>query len=92
MNKTTQEINKYKILQEQSDFMLDKQRKDIEILKSKLETKSEQFIPNQPSQDSKMINMVDAQIKEYNVRISSFIFTKLKIYLMFCIEIFAIER
>jgi chromosome segregation ATPase len=73
MNKATEDIKKLKLLQEQSDSQLDQYRKEIEILKSKLETKSEQFVQtNQPNQDSKIIGMVEAQIKEYNVRMLLF--------------------
>ena len=72
MNKAAEDIKKLKLLQEQSDSQLDQYREEYEILKSKLETKPEQFVPNQPNQDTKIISMVEAQIKEYNVRIFLF--------------------
>ena len=68
MNKTTEDIKKLKLLQEQSDLQIDQYRKETEILKSKLASANEQFVPK-VNEESKIISMVDAQIKEYNVRI-----------------------
>ena len=64
MTKTTEDIKKFKLLQEQSDAQMDQYRKEIEILKSNISLMRDQYVP-QPNQESKMMSLVDAQIKEY---------------------------
>ncbi len=71
MNKTTEDIKKFKLLQGQSDSQTDQYRKEIEILKSEIVTmRGHQISQRNQDHDSRIMNLVDTQVKEYNVRIN----------------------
>jgi len=66
MNKTKDEIRKYKVIQASTDEIIEKLKKDNEVLKSQIELNNQKLLTQQ-NQDQAIVNLVENTVMEYKV-------------------------
>ena len=67
MDKTREDIRKFKLLQQHNDTQLEQLKKENDILKSQTEILNSQILSHQ-IQDDAIMNAVEDRVKEYRVR------------------------
>jgi hypothetical protein len=66
MNKTKDEIRKYKVIQASTDEIIEKLKKDNEVLKSQIELNNQKLL-SQQNQDQAIVSLVENTVMEYKV-------------------------
>jgi hypothetical protein len=66
MNKTKDEIRKYKVIQASTDEIIEKLKKDNDVLKSQIELNNQKLL-SQQNQDQAIVSLVENTVMEYKV-------------------------